>query len=121
MSKNRLRNYLLGAPRFTIMTSHKQLLPMFNKATAKIPPRIEKWVMEMTDLDYKMKCKPGMDECDQLDYLSRHPTPEKDKDKTDKVVKQMMHKESAIVIDRIQDETGKDRTLELIKQLNENV
>lgn len=79
MGKNRLRNYLIDAQRFTIITSHKQLLPMFNKATAKIPPCIEKWVMEITDLDYKMKYEPGMDERDPLDYLSRHPTPEKTK------------------------------------------
>jgi len=45
-SKERLRIYLLGAPRFRIMTAHKPLVPLFNKVKAKVPPRIEKWIME---------------------------------------------------------------------------
>ena len=46
-AKERLKSYLLGAPRFRIVTSHKPLVPLFNKARAKMHPRIEKWVMEM--------------------------------------------------------------------------
>ena len=41
-AKERLKSYLLGAPKFRIVTSHKPLLPLFNKARAKTPPRIEK-------------------------------------------------------------------------------
>ena len=48
-AKNRFNMYLLGAPKFKMITSHKPLLSMFNKATAKLPPRIEKWVMDMQD------------------------------------------------------------------------
>ena len=40
-AKDRLSMYLLGAPCFTIVTAHKPLLPLFNKATSKLPPRIE--------------------------------------------------------------------------------
>ena len=36
----RLRIYLIGSPRFKIVTAHKPLLPMFNKASQKVPPRI---------------------------------------------------------------------------------
>ena len=50
-AKERLRIYLLGAPRFRIVTAHKPLVPLFNKVKAKVPPRIEKWIMEMQDLD----------------------------------------------------------------------
>ena len=53
-AKDRFSMYLMGAPRFTIVTAHKPLLPLFNKATAKLPPRIEKWVMDMQDVDYEM-------------------------------------------------------------------
>ena len=53
-AKNRFKMYLLGAPKFKIITSHEPLLPMFNKATAKFPPRIEKWAMDMQDVDFEL-------------------------------------------------------------------
>ena len=65
--------YLLGAPRFTIMTSYKPLIPMFNKSCTKLLPRIEKWIMEMQNVDYELVYEPGKDAADPLDYLSRHP------------------------------------------------
>ena len=51
--------YLLGAPRFQIITAHKPLLPLFNKATSKLPPRIEKWVMDMQDVDFELIYEQG--------------------------------------------------------------
>ena len=39
-AKVRLRIYLLGAPRFRILTAHKPLIPLFNKVKAEAPPRI---------------------------------------------------------------------------------
>ena len=39
-AKERLRVNLLGAPRFTVFTAHKPLLPLFNEAKATMPPRI---------------------------------------------------------------------------------
>ena len=53
-ANERLRIYLLGAPRFRIVTAHKTLVPLFNKVKAKVPPRIEKWIMEMQDVDYEL-------------------------------------------------------------------
>ena len=72
-ANNRFRMYLLGAPKFKIITGHKPLLSMFNKVTAKLPPRIEHWVMDMQDVDYELIYEPGKDEQDPLDFLSRHP------------------------------------------------
>ena len=63
-AKERLRIYLLGAPRFRIVTSHKPLIPLFNKVKAKVPPRIEKWIMEMQDVDYELVYEPGKDDMD---------------------------------------------------------
>ena len=54
-AKERFSMYLLGAPRFTIVTAHKPLLALFNKPTARLPPRTERWAMAMQDLDYEMK------------------------------------------------------------------
>lgn len=65
--------YLLGAPRFTIITAHKLLLLLFNKATSQLPPKIENWVMSMQDVNFDLVNKPGRDDQDPLDFLSRHP------------------------------------------------
>lgn len=86
-AKERLGVYLLGATRFRIVTVHKPLLPVFNKATAKIPLRIEKWVIEMLDVDFDLIYKPGRDEEDLLDYLSRHSLPETGNDNTERTIK----------------------------------
>ena len=85
-AKSRFSMYLLGAPRFTIMTSHKPLIPMFNKSCAKLPPRIEKWIMEMQNVDYELVYEPGKDAADPLDYLLWHPLPETGKDDTEKTI-----------------------------------
>ena len=90
--------YLLGAPRFKIITARKTLIPMFNKASVKIPPRIEKWVMEMQDVDYELIYEPGKDEADPLDFLSRHPLPTTEQDDTEMSVKQVLQAEHAIVM-----------------------
>lgn len=76
-AKNRFRIYLLGAPKFKIVTAHKPLLPLCNKAAKRLPPRIEKWVMGMQDVDFDLIYEPGKDDADPLDFLSRHPLPAK--------------------------------------------
>ena len=58
----RLRIYLLGAPRFRIVTAHKPLIPLFDRVNTKVPPSIEKWIMEMQDVDYELVYEPGKDE-----------------------------------------------------------
>ena len=51
-AKGRFSIYLLGAPKFKIITIHKPLLPLFNKAAMRRPPKIEKknasWECKMT-------------------------------------------------------------------------
>lgn len=121
-AKNRFRMYLLGAPKFRIITAHKPLLPMFNKPTARLPPRIERWVMDMQDVEFELVYEPGKDEADPLDYLSRHPLPITGTDNTEKVVKSILIAEHAIVLDRIREETTKDKQLQKLYQriLNED-
>ena len=61
-AKDQFGMYLQGTPRFTIVTAHKALLSMFNKPSAKLPPpppHIERWVMDMQDVDFEMKYEPG--------------------------------------------------------------
>ena len=47
---------------------------MFNKATAKLPPRIEKWVMDMQDVDFELVYEPGKDDAYPMDYLFKAST-----------------------------------------------
>ena len=115
-AKDRLRVYLLGAPRFTIVTAHKPLLPLFNKVKMSMPPRIEKWVMQMQDVDYELIYEPGKDEADPLDYLSRHPLPETEDDGTEKVIKWTVEAEHSVVLERIREETLKDNTMQKLAQ-----
>ena len=86
-AKDRLRVYLLGAPRFKIVTAHKPLLPLFNKVKVSMPPRIEKWLMQIHDVDYELIYEPGRDEADPLDYLLKHPLTETEDDGTEKIIK----------------------------------
>ena len=86
------------------------LLSMFNKVTGKLPPRIERWVMDMQDVDYELVYEPGKDEQDLLDFLSRRPLPVTDD--TEKVIKRVINSEYAIVLDHIKEEIQKDRQLQ---------
>ena len=89
-SKNRFSVYLLSTSKFKIITSHKPLLAMLNKPKAKLPPRIEKGVMDMQNVDYELVYKPGKDENDPLDFLSRHPLPILGTNNTEKVIKLLL-------------------------------
>ena len=112
--KERLSMYLLGAPRFQIVTSHKPLIPMFNKPTAQLPPRIEKCVMALQDVDYEMVYEPGKDERDPLDYLSRHPLPETGSDSIEKTIAAVIQTNHAIVLEDIARATKNDLQLQKI-------
>ena len=115
--KSRFSMYLLGAPKFHIMTSHKPLIPMFNRSCTKLPPRIEKWIMEMQDVIYELIYEPGKDAADPMDYLCRHPLEDKEDDDTERVIKMIVFNEHGVVTDSIKDTTSTDETLKLIKEI----
>ena len=62
----------------------------------------------MQGIDYELVYKPGKDEADPPDYLSRHPLPETGDDSTQKIIRWTMNREHAVVIMRIRVETLKD-------------
>ena len=82
---------------------------MFNKSTMKVPPRIEKWAMEMQDIDFKFIYKPGRDEQDLLYYLCTYPVPETGNDNTKRIIKWTIEVEHAIVLTKIREVTLKDK------------
>ena len=89
---------------------------MFSKPSAKLPPRIEKSVMDKQDVDFEMKYEPGRDEVDPLDFLSRHPLPAIGNDDTGRVLKAVITTEHAVVLDRIRKESNQDRVLRKLRQ-----
>ncbi|KAK3745368.1 hypothetical protein QZH41_001397 [Actinostola sp. cb2023] len=105
--------YLLGGKHFKIATDHKPLLPLFNNPQAKLPPRIERMVMKMQNLDFTMMHIPGKENA--TDYMSRHPLPETGKDRTDKHVKAVTQADHAIILDKVAAATETDEELQHLK------
>ena len=54
--------------------------------------------MQMQDVDYELVYEPGKDEADSLDFLSRHPLPERGHDKTEKIIRWNENAEHAVVV-----------------------
>ena len=55
---SRLQMYLLGAQKFKLATDHKPLLPLLNNPKANIPPRIERIIIKMQNLDFEANTYP---------------------------------------------------------------
>ena len=76
-------------------------MPFFNKPTARLTSRFEKWVVGMQDVDFEMKYELGKDEADPLDFLSRHLLPVVGNNHADKILKASIETEHAVLLDRI--------------------
>lgn len=111
----RLSMYLVGSPKFIIETDHKPLLPLFNNPTAKLPPRIERFVMKMQGLNYEMKYVKGKENI--LDYLSRHSRAEATEIDDEESVKKMIAEGEAVTLEIIQRLTEKDEELVALKEV----
>lgn len=61
-----------------------RVVPSFNKDKAKATLKLEKWLMELHDMDYEIVYEQGKDKADTLDFLSGHPLPEAGWNKTDR-------------------------------------
>ena len=92
----RLHMYLLRAQHFQLATDHKPLLPLFNNPTAKLPPRIERIVMKMQNLDFTAIHIPG--KSNMTDYLSRHPLPDVQQTNHELYVKAVTEADHAVIM-----------------------
>ena len=115
-AKNRFSMYLLRAQKFKIITSHKPLIPMFNKPCSKLPPRIEKWIMEMQNVDYELIYEHGKEAANPLVYLSWLPLPETDTDETEMTIKMIVINEHGVAVKNIQDATMQDKIIQDVKK-----
>ena len=110
---SRLQMYLLGGKHFQLATDHKPLLPLFNNPQAKLPPRIERIIMKMQNLDFTMIHIPGKQNV--TDYMSRHALPGNEKTGTEKYARAVTQADHAIVLERIAAETETDVELQHLK------
>ena len=83
-AKTRFGIYLLGAPKFKIITSNKPLIPMFSKACSKNHQELRNGLWKCRTLIMKLFMNLEKDAADPMDYLSRHPLPETERDNTEK-------------------------------------
>ena len=116
MGQGEAENLLTWSTQIQDRDCPKPLVPLFIKVKDKVPPRIEKWIMEMQDVDYELVYEPGKDEADPLDHLSRHPLPETEDDKTEKIIRWNVNAEHAVVITRTREETQKDEVMQRLAQ-----
>ena len=105
----RLNMYLLGAPHFQLATDHKPLLPLLNKPIAKLPPRMERIVMKMQNLDFTTIHIAG--KLNMTDNLSRHPLPETEETRHEKHIKAIIRADHAVVVETIAEATATDKEL----------
>jgi len=47
----KLRKYLIGGPKFKVVTDHKPLTYMFHRQSGDLPPRVEKFVMDVQEYE----------------------------------------------------------------------
>ena len=122
----KMRQLLLGAPRFKVVTDHKPLTYMFNKVTGDLPPRIERCVMDIQEFDYVVEHRPGKD-C-IADYMSRNhadrtrSSPVKTQERSAKRVMrsemcQAINEESAITLEDVKEATASCQLSSKIKEM----
>ncbi|XP_073509147.1 tumor necrosis factor alpha-induced protein 8-like protein 3 isoform X1 [Phyllobates terribilis] len=69
--------YLMGH-KFTVISDHKPLIPLFNKHSSKPPPQLERWLLRLQNYQFRLRYEAGAG--NPADYFSRHPTPQTTKD-----------------------------------------
>ena len=103
-----------------MITDHKPLQAMFNKTAGDLPPRIEKFIMDVQEYEYVVEYHPG--KTNIADYLSRHPrtyaisSSVQAADEFSRTVVQVervmiVNSHSAVTIQEIREETRKNTTL----------
>ena len=118
----RCYDYLIGSPKFVVVTDHQPLIPIFNNVNSRPPLRIERWIMYLQQFDFKLVYSPG--ETNGADYLSRHSLPVTSKDieksqKQNEVVKRLVASKipKAMSLEQVKSATAEDETLSKLKKI----
>ena len=108
--------YLYGSA-FTIHTDHKPLIGIF-KSQRPATARIERWRLRLTPYNFELKYRPGKDDQNPADYLSRHPASlspqmtDKAEDFVNYICKNAVPK--AMTFEQVVSETKNDATLQAV-------
>ena len=70
LGDNALHLYVYGSE-FKVITHHRPLEPLFNRALSKPPTRIEIWILRLQAYHFLVEYRSGKQ--NRADYLSRHP------------------------------------------------
>ena len=109
-----IADVLTWSTKFKLATDHKPLLTLLSNPKAKIPPRIERIMNKMPNLDFDAIHIPG--KSNMTDYLSRHHLPETGSDHVEKYVNAAIQADHVIVWSKIKEGTAEDKELcELIE------
>ena len=111
---SRLQMYLIGGKQFQIAADHKPLLPLFNNPQAKLPPRIERIILQMQNLDFSMIHIPGKENV--TDYMSRHALQANKETGTEKYIRAITQTDHAIILEKIAEETKHDEELQKVQR-----
>ena len=104
---------------FQVITDHIPLLRIFEKLTP-MSARIERWRLRLMPYNCKLVYRPGKDEDNPVDYLSRHPekaniqTPDTDSQYLNYICTNVVPK--AMTLAEVKQATQEDHTLQLLKK-----
>ena len=101
--------YLYGAD-FTVFTDHKPLLGMI-KSQKPATARIDRWRLRMMPYNFNLKYRPGKDENNPADFISRHPDIQPKRDNAGEAYVRYVTKNvipKSMTLEEVQAETNKD-------------
>ncbi|GFO01889.1 transposon ty3-g Gag-Pol polyprotein, partial [Plakobranchus ocellatus] len=107
--------YLYGST-FTVTTDHKPLLGIIG-SSKPCSARIDRWRLRLMPYEFKLIYKPGRDEANPADYLSRHPftQPTKDND-GENYIRYVTNTAvpNALTLEEVRDATSQDSQLQAV-------
>ena len=89
-----------------------RVVPSFNKVKPKVTLRMEKWIMELHEVDYEIVYEQGKDKADTLDILCEHPLPEAGWKKTKENITWNVNADPSAAVTRIRKLTQKDEVMQ---------
>ena len=112
--------FVKGAPRFTVISDHKPLEFIWQKA--RPPLWIERWGLRLQPYNMVIKYRPGAD--NPADYMSRHPARSniirsREQQMAEHYVNALASVATpmALTVDEVKRETAKDATLQVVIKL----
>ncbi|RUS85862.1 hypothetical protein EGW08_006346 [Elysia chlorotica] len=107
--------YLYGST-FTVTTDHKPLLGII-RSTKPCSARMDRWRLRLMPYEFNLTYRPGKDEANPADYLSRHPCTQPSKDNEGEHYIRYVARASipnALSLDEVREATCNDKLLQKV-------